>query len=87
MDAKRIAEIRESAAAVVALCGSRQSAFMSASEAIALCDLAAEAVAYRQACNEAMARGLSDEIGAAAQVIGWRTAEILAASTNENGKG
>ena len=51
MDAKRIAEIRESAAAVVALCGSRQSAFMSASEAIALCDLAAEALEYRAGTN------------------------------------
>jgi hypothetical protein len=49
MDAKRIAEIRESAAAVVALCGSRQSAFMSASEAIALCELAERGLAVNRA--------------------------------------
>lgn len=78
MDARRIAEIRELAATWLG---------PARADLIALCDLAAEALAYRLACNEAMARGLSDEIGAAAQVIGWRTAEILAASTNENGKG
>ena len=80
MDALRIAGIRELA--------KQHGPYTNiVNDLIALCDLAAEALAYRLACNEAMARGLSDEIGAAAQVIGWRTAEILAASTNENGKG
>ena len=78
MDARRIAEIRELAPEY------QRSNWqpVNASDLIALCDLAAEAVAMKQAMN-----GVQSETPAwhAFEWLRKRAAEILA--TNENGKG
>ena len=81
MDAKRIAEIRWGGEFHAKVnpefrCG------VAASDLIALCDLAAEAVAMKQAMN-----GVQSETPAwhAFEWLRKRAAEILA--TNENGKG